>query len=102
MLAIISRMVPAALAHSAAQVQTVIGDRQPAAARRLQQVLRRDFEVLEDDAPIVRVLERVQAVLHQLEVLVFFRRQIDDEHRRLVLDETNQANRAPRHDIGDE
>ena len=51
----------------AAQVQPVIGDRQPVAARRLQQVGGRHAEVVEHDALVVRVLERVQAVLLEAE-----------------------------------
>ena len=71
MLAIISRIVPAAFAQSddAAQVEAVVGDRQSVAARRREQVRRRHAEVAEDDAAVVRVLERPQAVLAELKVV---------------------------------
>ena len=86
----------------AAEIQAVVGDREAVAARRREQVLGRHAEVAEDDAAIVRVLERPQAVLAELEVFVLLRRQLDDEHGRLALDQAHQADRAAGHDIRDE
>ncbi len=80
----------------------MVGDRQPVAARRREQVLGRHAEVAEDDAVVVRVLERLQAVLAELEVLVLFARQFDDQHGRLAVDQAHQADRAAGHDVGDE
>ena len=56
----------------AAEVQAVVGDRQAVAHWRYQQVRTRHAEVVEDDAVVVGVLQGVQAVVHELEVLVFF------------------------------
>ena len=70
--------------RDAAQVQPVVGDRQPVAPLRNEQVLRRHAEIVEDDALVVGVLERVQAVLAKLKVLVLLLRQIDDQHRRAL------------------
>ena len=67
--------------RDAAQVQAVVGDREPVAARRREQVLGRHAEVAEDDAAVVRVLQRPQAVFAELEVLVLLRRQLDDRAR---------------------
>ena len=80
----------------------MIGDRQAVAARRREQVLGRHAEIAEDDAAVVRVLERPQAVFAKLKVLILFRRQLDDEHGRLAFDQAHQADRAAGHDIRDE
>ena len=88
--------------RDAAQVEPVVGDRQPVAARRREQVLRRHAEVAKDDAAVVRVLQCPQPVFAELEVLVLLRRQLDDQHGRLAFDQAHQPDRAARHDVGDE
>ena len=86
---------------NSSQVQPVIGNRQAIAPRRRQQVLRRHAQVLEDDALVVRMLQRPQAVLAQLELLVLLLGQIDDEHRGTLVDQAHQTDRAAGHDVGD-
>ena len=70
MLAIISRIVPAALAHKRdpSEVQPVVGNGQSIALCGHEQILCRHLEVLEDDALVVRVLECPQTVLCGVEI----------------------------------
>jgi len=85
-----------------AEVQSVVGDRQPIAAHRLQQVGRRHAEIAEDDPLVVGMLEGVESVFLQLEVVVLMLRQFHHQHRRAILDERDQADGAAWHDVGDE
>ncbi len=80
----------------------MVGDRETIAARCREQVLGRHAEVAENNAAVVRVLERPQTVLAELKVLILFRRQFDNQHGRLAFDEADQPNRTAGHDVGDE
>src|SRR5262249_33175495 len=88
--------------RDAAQIQAVVGNRQAVTLLGNQQVLRRHAQVLEDDALVVGVLERPQAVLPKLEVLVLLIGQIDNQHRRTLVDQAHQAHGATGNDVGDE
>ena len=48
------------------------------------------------------VFERPEPVLAQLKVLIFLRRQFDDQHGRFAFNQANQSNRPAGHYIGDE
>ena len=74
----------------ATEIQPVIGDRQPVAARRLEQIGGRHAEIAKDDPQVVRVLQSVEAVMLKLKMRVLLCRQIDDQHRRPAFDESDQ------------
>ena len=96
-------MLADAVAHKRqpAQVQSVVGDGQPVAGRRDEQVFTRHPEVFETQAVIVQVLQGVQAVAEDLELLVFLR-QLGDEHRGLAGNENDQADHPAGDGVGDE
>ena len=74
-----------------AQIQPVIGDRQPIALVRHQQVFTGDAQAVEFEPVVMQSLEREETVLHELELLVFVVGQIDDQDRGLFFDPAHQA-----------
>ena len=85
-----------------APVQPVISDRQAVAAPRFEQVLSRHAEVAKDEPVVVRVLEGVQTIFDQMKMLVLGVGQIGNQDRGLVVDQTDQADRAAGNGIRDE
>ena len=84
------------------EVEAVVGDRQAVALRRFQQVGGGNAEVLEQKAVVIRMLERVEAVLDDLEVFVLVVGKVGDQDGRLVVDQADEADRPAGDGVGDE
>ena len=80
----------------------MIGDGQPVALCRPEQVLARHAEVAEPQPVIVQVPQREQAVGDDLEVLVLVVGQVDDQDGGPLLDQADQADRPAGDGVGDE
>ena len=80
----------------------MIGDREAIAGLRLEQVLLGHTELGELHAAVIRFLEGVKVIAHELEMLVFLRQLGNQDARLAAVDECHQADNSTWDDIGDE
>ena len=80
----------------------MVGDGQSVAQGRHQQILAWHAETVEAQAVVVGVPEGIDAIGHDLEMLILRRRQVGDKHRRLALEHHHQADSAAGNAVGDE
>jgi hypothetical protein len=88
--------------RQAAEIQAVISNSQAVADLRHEQIGTWDAEPIEEQAVVVRLAQRVQAVSSQLELFGFHRRQFGDQHRRLAFQDNDEADGPAGNDVGNE
>ena len=80
----------------------MIRDRQAVALGRLQQILARNAEPVEFDPLVIQALQCEKPVRDEPKLVVLVVGQVDNQHRRPIVDPAHQPDRAARHDVGNE